>query len=1036
MGNVEAAVVRNVDKRTSRREHRAHFEAAVQRFRAKPFAAPPQRAEETLGRHVRVCVRKRPIFPHELKESEFDVITCLPGRVVVHDARMHPDMVHMHMNHHDFIFDETFGEGASNDEVYASTANQLVMEAANGGNGTVMMYGQTGSGKTYTMTSIYQRAATALFEQAVGARSVTVCFVELLGDACFDMLKQGEPVQLTTAADGSVHPFPCVEVEVRDASELLALIDLATKLRATAATGVHDQSSRSHALCRIFVEAGNDNGSNTDVVEGCLTLVDLAGSEHRVDSAEHNAERRKEGAKINSSLAALKECVRASAAGASFVAFRQNRLTQMLRGCFIGRQHRTTIIACVSPSSKDTEHSLNTIRHACIMDGQGDGKSKQGAHVTGGVVSKELLGAIDVTGIARERKKQAKADPQKGQDDWKKPPPAHQAKKSNTASRQALDRRCMRQLAPGVQSALMAAREDLSQMRQRLRLQRAPPPEAQQEEPAAADSDEEPAVAARPRQPRPKAAGRKAESTSPAAAASFAAADEEEGEDEEDEAYGGSQPSSAPRRGQEDDPDTLFSAAGDNASKAMELFRLFCRGGRATHEWRKNDLRLINTCVLPLLHGPGVQIDWNHPQIALDQLEEIITETPPPSHFMAEAKAAPPARKPRRAGAAGTAAPPVAPSSAPSRSSYERERRAASAAADVCREEEQPRASTSDSGRRRSTPSVLAAGEGAVKARPPLPPGRDPASRSNAGGLPRTPPGPNAYPEHPELPVPARPPPRQGSTRSFDGTGTPMRGPSSARSASSADLGCGPASARSASPTGGAGAPPPVTHHDAIRARRIAMEEQRKQSLQKALEKNKTGMQDPTDEIASLEAQLASNSVSSATKAGLKKRIAAIKAAQLREERAAEKRKQQQRTPAEYEQPAPHAVPAAPTAPSHGCGPSPVANGSPCHRASGGGSPCYAHDEDRGSPFHAREYPPAAGGSYREREREQHVQQPTEFLDRRGSGGRDGFPPSRGGGDAPLPPRSHVQRSSAMGAASAPWGNAFSNEFFDDGSAG
>lgn len=36
-------------------------------------------------------------------------------------------------------------------------------------------------------------------------------------------------------------------------------------------------------------------------------MVDLAGSEHRVDSSEHNAERRKEGAKINASLAALKE---------------------------------------------------------------------------------------------------------------------------------------------------------------------------------------------------------------------------------------------------------------------------------------------------------------------------------------------------------------------------------------------------------------------------------------------------------------------------------------------------------------------------------------------------------------------------------------------------------------------------------------------------------------------------------------------------------------------------------------------------------
>lgn len=33
---------------------------------------------------------------------------------------------------------------------------------------------------------------------------------------------------------------------------------------------------------------------------------------------------------------------------------------------------RTIVIATVSPASKDTEHSLNTLRHACIMHGQQD----------------------------------------------------------------------------------------------------------------------------------------------------------------------------------------------------------------------------------------------------------------------------------------------------------------------------------------------------------------------------------------------------------------------------------------------------------------------------------------------------------------------------------------------------------------------------------------------------------------------------------------------------------------------------------------
>ena len=31
---------------------------------------------------------------------------------------------------------------------------------------------------------------------------------------------------------------------------------------------------------------------------------------------------------------------------------------------------KTVVIATVSSSSKDTEHSLNTLRHACVMDGQ------------------------------------------------------------------------------------------------------------------------------------------------------------------------------------------------------------------------------------------------------------------------------------------------------------------------------------------------------------------------------------------------------------------------------------------------------------------------------------------------------------------------------------------------------------------------------------------------------------------------------------------------------------------------------------------
>ena len=37
---------------------------------------------------------------------------------------------------------------------------------------------------------------------------------------------------------------------------------------------------------------------------------------------------------------------------------------------FRNADSKTVVIATVSPASKDTEHSLNTLRHACVMGGQ------------------------------------------------------------------------------------------------------------------------------------------------------------------------------------------------------------------------------------------------------------------------------------------------------------------------------------------------------------------------------------------------------------------------------------------------------------------------------------------------------------------------------------------------------------------------------------------------------------------------------------------------------------------------------------------
>lgn len=103
-----------------------------------------------------------------------------------------------------------------------------------------------------------------------------------------------------------------------------------------------------------------------------------------------------------------------------------------LKSSFSLPEARTIVIATVSPASKDTEHSLNTLRHACIMHGQQQPNDKvipsisliilsslcfmfnsniiiivilqdaETRFVTGGSVTTVQIGEVDLTGIGRK----------------------------------------------------------------------------------------------------------------------------------------------------------------------------------------------------------------------------------------------------------------------------------------------------------------------------------------------------------------------------------------------------------------------------------------------------------------------------------------------------------------------------------------------------------------------------------------------------------------------------------------------------------
>ncbi|KAF5944680.1 hypothetical protein HYC85_018757 [Camellia sinensis] len=75
------------------------------------------------------------------------------------------------------------------------------------------------------------------------------------------------------------------------------------------------------------------------------------------------SDRKIEGAEINKSLLALKECIRALDNDQIHIPFRGSKLTEVLRDSFVGNS-RTVMISCISPNAGSCEHTLNTLRYA------------------------------------------------------------------------------------------------------------------------------------------------------------------------------------------------------------------------------------------------------------------------------------------------------------------------------------------------------------------------------------------------------------------------------------------------------------------------------------------------------------------------------------------------------------------------------------------------------------------------------------------------------------------------------------------------
>ncbi|XP_074345406.1 kinesin-like protein KIN-13B [Apium graveolens] len=334
----------------------------------KPFVPDTEKASNVAK--IKVVVRKRPLNKKELVKNEEDIITIESQMnfLTVHETKLKVDLTE-YVEKHEFVFDAVLSEDVSNDEVYFETVEPIVPIIFERTKATCFAYGQTGSGKTFTMKPLPLKASKDILRLMHHTYrnqgfQLYFSFFEIYGGKLYDLLNDRKKLCMREDGSKQVCIVGLQEYKVSDVETIKELIERGNATRSTGTTGANEESSRSHAILQLAVKRSADGSESKPArVVGKLSFIDLAGSERGADTTDNDKQTRMEGAEINKSLLALKECIRALDNDQGHIPFRGSKLTEVLRDSFVGNS-RTVMISCISPNAGSCEHTLNTLRYA------------------------------------------------------------------------------------------------------------------------------------------------------------------------------------------------------------------------------------------------------------------------------------------------------------------------------------------------------------------------------------------------------------------------------------------------------------------------------------------------------------------------------------------------------------------------------------------------------------------------------------------------------------------------------------------------
>uniref|UniRef100_A0A3B3BGZ2 Kinesin-like protein n=1 Tax=Oryzias melastigma TaxID=30732 RepID=A0A3B3BGZ2_ORYME len=367
--------VKEVEKLQEKRERRRLQQQELREKRAQEVDTTiPNYEILYMIRDFRASLDYRPLTTADVDMRLYlDVIT-IPSKdvVMVHEPKQKVDLTR-YLENQTFRFDYAFDDSTTNEMVYRFTARPLVETIFERGMATCFAYGQTGSGKTHTMGGDFsgknQDCSKGIYALAGKEMShfkpnykkldlqVYATYFEIYSGKVFDLLNRKAKLRVLEDGKQQVQVVGLQEKEVKGTEDVLKLIEVGNSCRTSGQTSANAHSSRSHAVFQIILRRKGK-------MHGKFSLIDLAGNERGADTSSADRQTRLEGAEINKSLLALKECIRALGRNKPHTPFRASKLTQVLRDSFIGENSRTCMIATISPGMTSCENTLNTLRYA------------------------------------------------------------------------------------------------------------------------------------------------------------------------------------------------------------------------------------------------------------------------------------------------------------------------------------------------------------------------------------------------------------------------------------------------------------------------------------------------------------------------------------------------------------------------------------------------------------------------------------------------------------------------------------------------